>query len=96
MGQHVLPLLQDALGAEYSLSLEESSSQIGSGALPTEEIPTAVIAVRRDGMGAERIAARFRSARPPIIGRVHGDRFLLDLRLIFDPADLVPAFSEPA
>ena len=38
-----------------------------------------------------RIARRFRSADPPIIGRIKDDRFLLDLRTIFDPDDLDPA-----
>jgi L-seryl-tRNA(Ser) seleniumtransferase len=83
-------LLQPVLGPGVRLSLEDSTAQIGSGALPTEEIPTKVIAVEQQDVSAERIAERFRGARPPIIGRIHDDRFLLDLRTIFDPADLVP------
>ncbi len=93
VGRQLVPALQAALGAGYRLSLEDSTCQVGSGALPTEEIPTKVIAVERDGMGADRIAARFRAARPPIIGRVHDGRFLLDLRTIFDPAGAVPAWD---
>jgi len=44
-------------------------------------------------MSAGRIAERFRHARPPIIGRIKGDRFLLDLRTVFDPEDLIPNWS---
>jgi seryl-tRNA(Sec) selenium transferase len=44
-------------------------------------------------MSAERIAGRFRQARSPIIGRIHNDRFLLDLRTIVNPADLVPQWA---
>ena len=69
------------------MSLEDSTSQIGSGALPTEEIPTKVIAIeqrrRWAPSGSPSGSAR---ARPPIIGRIHDGRFLLDLRTIFDPA----------
>lgn len=94
MGRRLLPTLQKALGEGFHLNLEDSTSQIGSGALPTEEIPTKVIAIYHDGMGAERIAQRFRRANPPILGRIKEDRFLLDLRTIFDPEDLIPNFKE--
>jgi L-seryl-tRNA(Ser) seleniumtransferase len=71
------------------MTLEESTSQIGSGALPTDEIPTRVVAIRHD-RGAGWVAARFRGASVPIIGRIRDDTFLLDLRTIADPEDLVP------
>ena len=90
LGRQVMPALGEALGPGFRLSLQDSTSQVGSGALPTEEIPTKAIAVEHDGMGANHVAERFRLARPPIIGRIKDDRFLLDLRTIFDPDDLIP------
>jgi len=90
VGRQVMPALSEALGSGFRLSLQDSTSQVGSGALPTEEIPTKAIAVEHDGMGANHVAERFRLARPPIIGRIKDDRFLLDLRTIFDPDDLIP------
>jgi L-seryl-tRNA(Ser) seleniumtransferase len=95
MGARVLPALEKALGQEFRLSLEESTSQIGSGALPTEELPSAVIAIQHDNLGADKIAARFRRARPPIIGRIKDGRFLLDLRTIGNPEDLIPNWTQP-
>ncbi|HWP58283.1 MAG TPA: L-seryl-tRNA(Sec) selenium transferase [Candidatus Acidoferrales bacterium] len=92
MGRKLLPRLQEALGAEFTLTLEDGAAQIGSGALPTEEIPSKVIAIRHPALGAEKIARRFREARPPIIGRVRENRFLLDLRAIFDAEELIPHF----
>ena len=44
-GEAVLPKLQADLGDGFRLMLEDSTSQIGSGALPTEELPTIVIAI---------------------------------------------------
>lgn len=94
MGERLLLPLQKGLGEGFQLALEDSTSQIGSGALPTEEIPTKVIAVSHPTMRAERIAQRFRMAHPPILGRIKDNRFLLDLRTIFDPNDLTLDFKE--
>jgi L-seryl-tRNA(Ser) seleniumtransferase len=95
MGESLLPRLKQALGSGYRLSLEDSVAQIGSGALPTEEIPTKVIAIEHTELGAEKIAQRFRQADPAILGRIKDKRFLLDLRAIFDPDDLIPNFGNP-
>lgn len=93
-GEAVVPRLQAALGNGFGFVLEESTSQIGSGALPTEELSTIVVAVEHKSWSASRVAERFRSASPPIIGRIKDDRFLLDLRTIFDVGDVIPNFAE--
>ena len=90
MGQSVLPKLETALDKDFQLALQDSTSQIGSGALPTEELPTVVITVAHPKRSANAIAKQFRQADPPIIGRIQDDKFLLDLRTIFDAEDLVP------
>jgi L-seryl-tRNA(Ser) seleniumtransferase len=90
IGRSAVGLLREALGAEYGIDLVDSTAEVGSGALPTATLPSKVIALGHPRDGPNAIAARFRAARPPIIGRVQGDRFLLDLRGIFDPATLVP------
>ena len=92
-GAAVLPKLQNRLGDGFRLILEDSTSQIGSGALPTEELPTIVIAIEHSKLKATAIAQNFRAANPPIIGRINDDRFLLDLRTIFDPQELIPNFN---
>jgi L-seryl-tRNA(Ser) seleniumtransferase len=93
MGQVLLPKLEASLGKEFHVALEDSTSQIGSGALPTEELPTVVITVKHQKLSANAIAKQFRQANPPIIGRIQDDRFLLDLRTIFDANELVPNFG---
>ena len=94
MGDTIVPILAAALGTGFHLELKESTAQIGSGALPTEELPTLVITIAHDKLGAGPIAQKFRSASPPIIGRIRDDRFLLDLRTIFEPEDLIPKFFD--
>jgi L-seryl-tRNA(Ser) seleniumtransferase len=93
IGEALLPKLETTLGKEFHLSLTESTSQIGSGALPTEELPTLVVTIGHANISANAIAKRFRQANPPIIGRIENERFLLDLRTIFDANDLIPNFG---
>jgi L-seryl-tRNA(Ser) seleniumtransferase len=92
-GRAVVPRLQQTLGVEFRVSLIEAASQIGSGALPTEEIPTRAIAIEHGSLGADAIAARFRAARPPIVGRIKDGCFLLDLRTIFDSDEVIPRWA---
>ena len=89
-GRKVLPRLQERLGPDYELELVDSTCQIGSGALPAEEIPSKGIAVHSGKMSADKVAQVFRRADPPIIGRIKSDRFILDLRSAGDPESLVP------
>jgi len=96
LGETLVPRLQAALGAEFRIQLQDSTAQIGSGALPTEELPTAVISVAHPKLSANAIATKFRAADPPIIGRIKDDRFLLDLRTIFDIDDLIPNWTKDA
>jgi L-seryl-tRNA(Ser) seleniumtransferase len=96
LGEQLTPRLQTALGDGFRIQLQESTAQIGSGALPTEELPTMVISIEHPKLGARAIAQKFRAADPPIIGRINDDRFLLDLRMIFDADDLVPNWTKAA
>jgi L-seryl-tRNA(Ser) seleniumtransferase len=90
VGQAAIPLLRAALGKGFTIELVDSESEIGSGALPIENLPTKAVSITHTTLGAQEVARRFRSADPPILGRVQGGAFLLDLRGIFDPRDLVP------
>src|SRR5262249_857753 len=94
LGRQVTPLLSSALGSEFRGSQQDSTAQIGSGARPTEEIPSKALAIEHDHWSPDQIAERFRQAKPAIIGRILDGRFLLDLRTIFDPADLIPRWIE--
>jgi L-seryl-tRNA(Ser) seleniumtransferase len=90
VGHAALPALRAALGDGFVLELVDSQSEIGSGALPIETLPTRAISITHANVGADDIARRFRNADPPIIGRIQAGRFLLDLRGIFDPTEIVP------
>jgi L-seryl-tRNA(Ser) seleniumtransferase len=62
-------------------------SQVGGGALPTVELPTAALALGTVERPAAALDAALRRGRPPVIGRIEDDRLLLDCRTIL-PADV--------
>jgi len=64
----------------------ECESQIGSGALPTQRLPSAGLAIRP---GDARLAARFRALPIPVIGRLQDGAFILDLRCLEDEMGFV-------
>ena len=94
VGRAAAPLLASRLGQDYRVTIVASECEVGSGAVPAVPIPSRAMAIEHPRIGAERIAARFRAARPPVLGRIHEGRFLLDLRGIFDAAELAVDFEE--
>lgn len=95
VGTAAVARLREFLGQEYVVEIVESQSEIGSGALPVESLPTLAVSVTHAAIGSQDIARRFRNAATPIVGRIQAGRFLLDLRGIFDPGDLVPTHPHP-
>lgn len=89
-GAKAAELVQAELGADYSVELVVSTAKAGSGSRPDLDLESRALAIRSGAFSADEVAARFRSAEPPILGRIESDRFLLDLRAIEDPRVLVP------
>lgn len=81
--------LKEKLGKDFNISVEDSFSQIGSGSLPEETIPTKVISITHPNISPQRIFDMFLKNKPPILGRIHKDKFLLDMRMIEKAGDVV-------
>ena len=77
--------------AALGLTVESSRSEVGGGALPVAELPTAVLALGTPAHPAMTLDARLRAGRLPVIGRVADDRLLLDCRTVMD--DEVPLLA---
>jgi L-seryl-tRNA(Ser) seleniumtransferase len=86
--------LQDALGGAYAVTGEPMTSQIGSGALPVDVLPSFGLAVRAVPVpGATSVRGnplgvlerRLRGLPVPVIGRIADDAFWLDLRCLEAP-----------
>jgi L-seryl-tRNA(Ser) seleniumtransferase len=66
-----------------------ATSQVGGGAMPTVELPTAAVALGIDGAHTRALDGALRSGDPAVIGRVVDDRLLLDVRTVLPP-DIAP------
>jgi L-seryl-tRNA(Ser) seleniumtransferase len=64
--------------------LVNTSSRVGGGALPLQQLPTKCVGVTIEGLSASRIEQIMREATPPIIGHIEDDLFLMDVRTIQD------------
>lgn len=64
--------------------LIDSSSRVGGGALPLQELPTKCVGIRINGLSANNIEQIMRESMPPIIGRIENDVFVMDMRTVQD------------
>ncbi|MBN1980971.1 MAG: L-seryl-tRNA(Sec) selenium transferase [Chitinivibrionales bacterium] len=71
-----------AVGESVKLRIIPEFSEVGSGSMSSEKLPTWALSIRLNNLSVEELAARLRLSNPPIIGRVKDDRFLLDCRTI--------------
>ncbi|QNP47885.1 L-seryl-tRNA(Sec) selenium transferase [Diaphorobacter aerolatus] len=79
--------LQTAVGDEYEVSAAPMLSQIGSGALPVDTLPSYGLAIRpmhvkRAGRALGKLEAALRGLPRPVIGRIADDTLWLDLRCL--------------
>jgi L-seryl-tRNA(Ser) seleniumtransferase len=72
------PEVRQRLGAR----LVDDHAQVGGGALPTVELPTAVIAVGPSAAEARRLDEALRRGDPPVVGRIVHDQLFLDCRTV--------------
>ena len=72
---------------DFDVRVESCQSQIGSGSLPVDRLPSAALTLTpRDGRGSQldALSARWRALPTPIIGRIYDGRLWLDLRCLED------------
>ncbi len=81
------PVLQQALGTAYVVSAEAMLSQVGSGALPVDQLPSFGLAIRsksehQRGNALGKLEQALRELPRPVIGRIARDALCLDLRCL--------------
>ncbi|MFO1263544.1 MAG: L-seryl-tRNA(Sec) selenium transferase [Rhodoferax sp.] len=86
LAERLAPAVQAAVGGLASVSVQPCSSQIGSGALPIERLPSAALVLRpsgkKPGKALLALEAAFRALPTPVIGYVRDDAYHLDLRCL--------------
>ena len=104
VAQALLEPLRAAVAPRYEVQLAAMSSQIGSGSLPVERLPSAGLALspvlggkRGTGTALDALGGVLRALSMAVVGRTAYDRLLLDCRCLDDPAPLLaqlPALRE--
>jgi L-seryl-tRNA(Ser) seleniumtransferase len=59
-------------------------SSAGGGSFPLLQLPTTLVEVRIAGYSPQQLEAAMRRATTPVIGRIHRDRFLFDVRTVLE------------
>jgi L-seryl-tRNA(Ser) seleniumtransferase len=80
-------LAQRLADCGWRVALISGSSAIGGGSAPGLPLPTVLVAIEREGLGASALEARLRGLDPPVVARIVDDRLVLDLRTIPSEAD---------
>jgi L-seryl-tRNA(Ser) seleniumtransferase len=88
LAERLLPAVQRALGDTFTVTAEPMLSQIGSGALPVDNLPSYGLALRAApttrGNPLGVLERRLRHLPVPVIGRIRDDTLWLDLRCLED------------
>jgi len=82
--------------ARAKASVIDGCSQVGSGSLPTQSLPTRLVAIEHPSLGPDELALRLRHQKPPVFTRIHQDQVLVDPRTLQDGEEepLIRAFVE--
>ena len=84
--ERIAGALKSAVAPAFAVSVEECASQIGSGSMPAERLPSAALVVRPggklSGRAIERLQDRLRALPTPLIGRIADGALWLDVRCL--------------
>ncbi len=96
--RRVLPALAAAVGNHADAKIIACSSQIGSGALPVDALPSAGIALtpraKRKSGAADALSSAFRALPVPVIGHIKDGAFILDLRCLDDESGFIAQLAQ--
>jgi L-seryl-tRNA(Ser) seleniumtransferase len=92
--RRLLPIVAAKIRDTFDLAIAPCASQIGSGALPMETLPSFGIAIRsrRAKRGGRRLLAlstALRGLPVPVVGRIENQALILDLRCLDDEAAFI-------
>jgi len=99
-GARVAPQVQQHLPPGYAAGAIECESQVGSGARPSDRLPSAGVAIRPtahgrgEGRALAAIVAALRALPVPVIGRVVEGALVLDLRCLEDEQAFLEQLSQ--
>lgn len=82
--ERLRPALQAFCGPFAQVSVAACTSQVGSGSLPVDRLPSVALRIACTEPGPEGVARALRALPLPVIGRIHDQALWLDLRTLED------------
>jgi len=83
-GKRLLKRLQGMTEKRAQFTIREDVSQVGGGALPLQNLPTIIFAIKPVNFSVNSLEENLRKGVPPIITRISKDELILDMRTVFD------------
>lgn len=80
--KRVMKNLPGEILKKAKIEVTDGFSQIGSGSVPAEVLPSKLLSIKPSGISAEETAKKFRHHDPPVFARIHRDSLLFDFRTI--------------
>jgi len=99
VAHRLAPVLSKQLNGIADVTIIDCMSQVGSGSLPVEVLPSIALSIRpissARGTGSllSRLSAAFRDLPIPVIGRVSKGALLFDLRCVDDEKEILSQFE---
>jgi len=81
----IMPALKEKLGSDYRIETAPCASQVGSGAMPVETLPSLAVSiapVAKSGGRLNALSNTLRKLPVPVVGRIEKDALLFDLRCL--------------
>jgi L-seryl-tRNA(Ser) seleniumtransferase len=86
IGRRAQQIVHQIGACSAKVSNKDTKSYLGGGSLPDQTLPSFAVCIETV-LPLEDLSRRFRKAKPPVIGRVSEERYLLDLRTVFPEQD---------
>jgi len=74
--------IKTIVGDKVKLRVVEDVTEVGSGSMSSKDLPSWSLSVRSPDLSPDTLAKQLRMCNPPIFGRVHEDRYLINCRTI--------------
>lgn len=82
--ERLLHLLREDLDDKYQFSLIKTSSRVGGGAMPEQNLPSAALSIEPKHLKVNALELKLRQQSIPVIARIEDNRLILDLRTTAD------------
>jgi L-seryl-tRNA(Ser) seleniumtransferase len=89
LAERLRPVVRAYVGDKAEVGVADCASQVGSGSLPVDRLPSTALRIASSNVRPAAIAKALRTLPIPVIGRIHDDAVWLDLRCLEDEAAFV-------